>query len=170
MRKVLALGFILCHIPGCFMAPVASQGKVYVLDSSPRAVTATEVSESKAVSKFDPNSKVDTAIAGPSGALAGSVITLPAGSLAIATELIVEEAVSLSETSLVSSLSMDSAIEVKPIGSGLIIRPSENVDLTKPLTIAMPINPVSGLRFWLERTFGLGPVYSRVFDKSFVEV
>jgi hypothetical protein len=151
------------------MAPVASKGKVLVLDSSPRTVTATEVSESKAVSKFDPNSKADTAIVGPSGALAGSVITLPAGSLAIATELIVEEAVSLSDTSLVSSLSMDSAVEVKPVGAGLIIRPSENVDLTKPLTIAMPINPTGGLRSWLERKLGLAPVYYTVFYKHFVE-
>lgn len=159
MNRFFSLSSLLV-LSGCFNMPVQSDGKVKVLDTAPRISVATSTSETKAVAVFDPNSKVDTAIVGPSGALAGSVITLPAGSLAIATNLVVEEAIPLGETSLTASLGLNSDLAIKPVGSGLIIRPSENVDLTKPLTIAMPI----GVSL---RGVGLKSIYYTIFYKYF---
>jgi hypothetical protein len=162
--------FLASLLSSCFQLPSQSKGSVQVLNSEPRAVVTRAVGESKAVASFDPNSKVATTIDAPKGALAGSSITLPAGSLSIAAELIVEEAVSLSETSLTASVGISADVEVKPVGAGLIIRPSEAADLTQPLTIAMPINPFSTLRGWIAQTLGLqtGKYYA-VFFKYFVQ-
>jgi N-acetylneuraminic acid mutarotase len=146
---------------GCFYMPVVSKGKVSTLDEAPRLAATVSSTGGKAVAAYDPSAKVATTIPAPSGALAGSSVTLPAGALAIAAELVVEEAVPLSQTSVASSLTINADITIKPVGSGLIIRPTENVDLTKPLTIAMPINPTAGLALTSDK-------YYTVFYKYFV--
>lgn len=163
-------GFILLQLglSGCFNMPVLSNGKVLTLDEAPRLAESVSYSGSKSVAAYDPNSKVATTIPAPSGALSGSSVTLPAGALAIAAELVVEEAISLSQMSLVGSLNISADIAITPIGSGLIIRPTEDVDLTQPLTIAMPINPLAGLRTWLTQTLGLNNKYYTVFYQYFV--
>jgi len=134
IMSLLFLGFLL-H--GCFNAPLVSKGQVIKVSSA----ATTEATESKTVSSFDPNSSVATTITAPSGALTGSSITLAPGSLSIAVEVVVEEAVDLGKTSLTSSLGIESSTKVTPVGAGLIIRPTTSIDLTAPLTIAMPINP-----------------------------
>ncbi len=168
MHVYLGIIFLSLGLSGCFNMPVLSKGKVSTLDESPRLASTVSASESKSIAAYDPNSKVATTIPAPSGALAGSTVTLPAGALAIAAELVVEEAVPLSQTSVTSSLAISSDITITPVGSGLIIRPTENVDLTKPLTIAMPIDPTAGLRAWLAKNLALNTKYYTVFYKYFV--
>jgi hypothetical protein len=169
MRAYFGIMFISLGLSGCFYMPVVSKGKVSTLDESPRMAATVSSTESKAIAAYDPSSKVPTTIPAPSGALSGSSVTLPAGALAIAAELVVEEAVPLSQTSLTSSLAINSDVAIKPVGSGLIIRPTEHVDLTRPLTIAMPINPTAGLHSWLTRSLALnaGKHYA-VFYKYFL--
>lgn len=137
-------------VTSCFNLPVKSSGTTTVLNSEARPATAKALTEEKSVSAYDPNSKVETTIQPPSGALAGSKITMPAGALALAVDLIVEESVPLSETSVASSLKLREDIKIQPVGAGLIVRPSANVDLTKPLTIAMSLEAIGGLRSWLQ--------------------
>jgi N-acetylneuraminic acid mutarotase len=161
MHAQVVIILISLSLGGCFYMPVVSKGKVSTLDEAPRLAATVSSTEGKAVAAYDPTSKVSTTIPAPSGALAGSSVTLPAGALAIAAELVVEEAVPLSQTSVASSLAISGDITIKPVGSGLIIRPTENVDLTKPLTIAMPINPLAGL------ALNNGKYYT-VFYKYFV--
>ncbi len=139
------------------------------MNSEARPATAKETSEEKAVSTYDPNSKVETTLQAPSGALAGAKITVPAGALAVAVDLVVEESIPMAETSVVTTLGIREDIDIKPVGSGMIIRPSQNVDLTRPLTLAMPINPVSGLKSWLRRTFLANDEHYAVFYKSMIE-
>lgn len=160
MRAQVGIILISLSLGGCFYMPVVSKGKVSTLDEAPRLAATVSSTAGKAIAAYDPAAKVATTIPAPSGALAGSSVTLPAGALAIAAELVVEEAVPLSQTSVASSLAIREDITVKPVGSGLIIRPTENVDLTKPLTIAMPINPTAGL--------ALNGKYYTVFYKYFV--
>ncbi len=170
MSRLSILGFCL-SLSSCFNMPVVSTGKVSVLDSSPRLASTVSTTDTKVISSFDPNSRVATTIAAPSGALAGSSVTFPAGSLAIAADLVVEESVPLSQTSVASSLGLSSDLAITPIGSGLIIRPTANVDLTKPLTIAMPLDPNStGLAAWIRRSFlqNSGKYYT-VFYKYFLD-
>ena len=146
----------------CFQMPVESAGRVAVLDSSARLVPTTQVSEEKSSATMDPNAKSPQQLTAPSsGRLSGSSITLQPGSLSVAADLVVEEASSLSETSLVSELGLTDSVEVKNVGVGLIIRPSESVNLSQPLTINMPIPVSSGLR--LQSTRNL-----TVFYKQFV--
>jgi hypothetical protein len=161
--------FISLSLGGCFYMPVVSKGKVSTLDEAPRMAATVSSTESKAIAAYDPASKVATTIPAPSGALAGSSVTLPAGALAIAAELVVEEAVPLSQTSVTGSLNISADITIKPVGAGLIIRPTQDLDLTKPLTIAMPINPTAGLHNWLARVLALNAdTHYTVFYKYFV--
>ncbi|HET9236747.1 MAG TPA: kelch repeat-containing protein [Oligoflexus sp.] len=161
MHAQVVMILISLSLGGCFYMPVVSKGKVSTLDEAPRLAATVSSTAGKAISSYDPSAKVATTIPAPSGALAGSSVTLPAGALAIAADLVVEEAVPLSQTSVAGSLAISSDITIKPVGSGLIIRPTENVDLTKPLTIAMPINPTAGL------ALNNGKYYT-VFYKYFV--
>lgn len=140
MQQIAILGLLGFLLHGCFNAPVVSKGRVTPLASGVASVTR-EVAEGKSVSNYDPNSKLATTINAPTGALTGSSITFSPGSLSVAVEVVVEEAVDLGKTSLTSSLGIDTSTKVTPVGAGLIIRPTTGVDLTAPLTIAMPINP-----------------------------
>lgn len=132
-------------LSGCFYAPTASKGRVSVLDPSARSTQATLMTSTKAVYAIDPQSKSDTLIAAPSGALSGSSITVPTGALAVATDLVFEQAAPIAETSLVSSVGIDTGTTVSPVGSGLVIRPSNEVELLGTLVISLPLNGSASL-------------------------
>ncbi|WP_373535249.1 hypothetical protein, partial [Microcoleus sp.] len=84
MYAVLPLLLALALMTSCFNLPVKSSATTTVLNSEARPAVAKALSEVKSISAYDPNSKVETTIQAPSGALSGSKITLPAGALAIA--------------------------------------------------------------------------------------
>ncbi|MCX6127791.1 MAG: hypothetical protein NTX25_01850, partial [Proteobacteria bacterium] len=149
MWHIIILSILAVHLNSCFNTPIQSSGKVSVLDSSPRASLAKALTEAKAISSFDPESKVETMIQAPSGALSGSSVMMPPGALNFTADLVIEESVPLSQTSVASSLNLRDDLEVQPVGAGLIIRPTTDVDLTRPLTIAMSLDSGTGLRAWL---------------------
>ncbi|MEK7153848.1 MAG: hypothetical protein AAB834_07905, partial [Patescibacteria group bacterium] len=128
------------------MAPVNSVGSVTAPSSELNITQPTSATAKKNVSTYDPNAAGSTQLSGPAGALSGSSITLSPWSLSIAANLVVEESVPLSETSVAASLNLRSDLTVTPVGAGLIIRPTSDVDLTKPLLISMPLGVGSGLR------------------------
>lgn len=125
---LIVLGFNL-GLSACFYQPLDSK-----LDNSRRMATTEES-----------DSNTGHTIAAPSGALSGASVTVPSGALAIDTQLIIEEAIPLSETSLASALTINPDISITPVGSGLIIRPTENAELTQALTISLPIPPTISL-------------------------
>lgn len=140
----LPLGMIL---NGCFQTPVETRGTVKVLDGSPRLVSSQQISASKTQASIDPNAKAaQTLLAPSSGSLSGSSITLEPGTLALAADLVVEEAASFSELSLVQDLSLDEDPGIKSVGSGLIIRPTEPVTLSGQLVINMPLPSETSLK------------------------
>lgn len=132
-------------LSSCFYAPTASQGKVTVLDPTARPSQAKLMTTTKAVYAIDPQTKSDTLISAPSGALTGSSITIPTGALAVATDLVFEQAAPIAETSLVSSLGVTAETTVTPVGSGLVIRPSSEVELLGTLMITLPLSEGAGL-------------------------
>ncbi len=146
--RVLISGLTLgTSLSACFQLPTQSVGQVTVLDGSARSVNTQVVSEGKASATIDADSKSPQLLAAPaSGNLSGSSITIQPGSLAISADILVEEAIPLSETSLFSELRLTDDVSVQNVGSGLIVRPSQGVDLAHPLTINMPIPVASGLR------------------------
>jgi len=146
---------------GCFVTPVRSVGLVETPDTALRITQPTYASPMKSVSTYDPNSSAPTQLAGPSGNLSGSSITLPAGALAIAVDLVVEESVPLNETSVAASLNLPAEMTLTPVGSGLIIRPTSDVSLSKPLMISMPLGGAS-------LTLANGKNYA-VFYKYFID-
>ena len=170
MRLHLALGFLTALLSSCYNMPVSSQGTVAVLDSAARAAPSTSLSSAKNVSSYNPATKTETLLSGPPGALAGSSVVMAPGSLSIAADLVVEEASSLADTSVTSSLSLNSNIDIKPIGAGLIIRPTSDVTLNQALNISMSLSSSSTLRAWLNKTLSLqsGKNYT-VFYKAFID-
>ncbi|MCX6129573.1 MAG: hypothetical protein NTX25_10980, partial [Proteobacteria bacterium] len=169
MQKILTVLVITTIMSSCFNTIIKSSGKVSVLDYTPRVSLAKSVTEAKSISSFDPDSMVETMIQAPSGALAGSTVMMPPGALAIAADLVIEESVPLSETSVATSLNLREDLEVKPIGAGLIIRPTSNVDLTRPLTIAMSLGSETGLWAWFKkRAFLQTEKNYAVFYKSMI--
>ena len=109
---VLGSGFLL---GGCFASLTHSRGKVSSPSTELSIAQPTYASAKKNVSSYDPGSAAATQLAGPSGALSHTSITFPAGALSIATELVIEEAAPLSETSVASSLGLRSDLTVTPI-------------------------------------------------------
>lgn len=154
-------------LSSCFQLPTQSVGQVTVLDGSARSVSAKQVSENKSAATIDPQAKSAQLLAAPSsGNLSGSSITVQPGSLAIAAELVVEEAVPLGETSLVSELNLTEEVAVQSVSSGLIIRPTEGVNLAQPLTINMPIPVSAGFR--LQSTQNIVVFYKQYVGDSLV--
>ncbi len=138
-RAALSLAFGL-SLGACSESSVTStRGKA----QSTRLAQSASTTDTKSVSSYDPNSTTETYITGPNGSLKGSSVTLPPGALAISVDLVMEESVPLGDTSMMSSLNINSNVKVTPVGSGLIVRPSEAADLTGRLTISLPIGGAS---------------------------
>ncbi len=136
--RIAILGFA-ALISACFVTPVHSLGQVETPNTELRITQPTTVTPIKSVSAYDANSTAPMQVDGPSGSLSGSSITMAPGSLSLSVDLVIEESVPLSETSVTSSLTLRPDLTVTPVGAGLIIRPTSDVDLSKPLQIAMPL-------------------------------
>lgn len=158
----LTLGILLS---GCFKVPVSSDGSVLSESVAAQLVESKPVSESKNVSTIDPNSTVEQKLAAPqTTALQGAAVSIPPGSLSIAAELVVEQAADFSETSITSEMGLADDIQVSNTSAGMIIRPTENVDLKKPLTLAMPLPASLGMR--LADTGSRYAIFYKYFDPT----
>lgn len=155
----------------CFVTPIKSNGTLSSPNKEGHALAApTFASAAKNITEYNPDSTTATELRGPSGNLSGSSISLPPGSLSISTSIVVEESIPLSETSIAGSLGLRSDLEITPVGAGLIIRPTSEVNLTKPLQISMPLSIGGGLREMIDRTLALGATKNyAVFYKYFFE-
>ncbi len=152
-----------CLWQGCFELRVKSQGKALPLAGTAKVAKASQVTEDKVVAEFKADATYAQVVEAPkSGALKGALAVLQPGALQISTELVIEEAVSLQKTSLVSELGLSNKVELSSASAGLIVRPSTDVLLTQPMTIRMSLP--SSLSFWL-----FGSNHYVVFYKQFTK-
>jgi hypothetical protein len=90
---------------------------------------------------------------------------MPPGALNIAADLAIEESVPMSETSVASTLSLSAEIKVEPIGAGMIIRPTKDVDLTTMIRDNLGESVVGR-----EQKLGAGLVYAEAVGASAIAV
>lgn len=135
---------------GCFQAPIAADGQVRSYVSTKIAVASVE-REGREVSQFDPNLSVPQKIAASSASLSGTAVTIEPGALAIAADIVIEEAASLKETGVLNDLGLQGDVTVQKEGTPVIIRPTENAVLLKPMALEIPA-PALGL---VDRLFSL---------------
>lgn len=126
-------------LSGCFKTPISSVGTVSRSGVANGAISKSE-SGGKSVSAVDSNSTTDVQLTAPAvEGLQGAGVTISPGSLGLNIDLVVEQANDFSDTSMAEEMGLAGDIQISASSPGMIIRPSENVDLKKPLTIAMPV-------------------------------
>ncbi|RZA25696.1 MAG: LamG domain-containing protein [Proteobacteria bacterium] len=129
----------------CFQAVVPTSTSVTRGARSAKATT--QLSETKSVSTVNLAATTDTVIAVASGnTLSGTSITITPGSLNISTDIIVEQAADLGDTTVVSEVALAGGVSVSQAGAGVVIRPSSQAELTKPLQLNLPMPISFGLR------------------------
>lgn len=88
---------------------------------------------------IDSTSGATQTIALEDGALAGAAISFPPGSLAVATEIIVQESAPLTTPDVVKELGIAEG-SLAPASSALIIEPKDAVDPSQPFQVSLVLN------------------------------
>lgn len=128
---------MMVFLSNCSLKPYQS---AITVQNGNTAVNSAFDYEGTSVAVFDPDSLDPQLItASTTGNLKGSQVTFPPGSLAIAAQIIVEESASLDEGGVLDDLNLNSDNSVTDAGPGIIIRPSEGVDVSKPFTLEIPL-------------------------------
>ncbi|RYZ79483.1 MAG: hypothetical protein EOP04_27640, partial [Proteobacteria bacterium] len=74
--------------------------------------------------------------------LEGANVTISPGSLSLPADIVMEQGADFSETTVGSELGLGTDIQVNGTSPGLIVRPTVETNLQKPLTVLMPL-PIS---------------------------
>ena len=163
MKILMTLALSGLSVSACFNAPITAVGSISSSGVSNK-LAALGTTESKSVSTVDPNSTSDIQLSAPAiRGMEGAGVKIAPGSLGIAVDLVVEEAADIGNTSMMSEMGLADDIGISSASPGMIIRPSENVDLKKPLAISMPL-PV-GLSFHLSGGSKYAIIY-KYFDPT----
>ncbi len=148
MLKLLIVALAGSSLVACFDLKFKTKGQTKSLTGEVRVVKATQITEEKTVSKFNASATSSQQFqVSESGSLAGSAVTFPPGALQISTDIVLEEAATLQQTSLVSELGLAGTVTLNSATTGMIIRPTTVVQLSQPLTINMPLP--TNLSAWL---------------------
>lgn len=133
MVRTLALlcFFTLCS---CFKANQIS--KANHLEKGRGALAETEAGGAKLKAAVQADStQSQTISATEDGSIKGTAVTIAPGTLSVSTDLFVEVGVSIQETSMLSELSLPEDVTLSAASQGVIVRPSEAVELNKPLPL-----------------------------------
>jgi hypothetical protein len=122
----------------CFKAALPTSTSV--IRGTPYAQAVTQLSETKSITTVNTDSTSDTVISvGTGNTLSGTSITIAPGSLKVLTNIIVEQAADLGDTSVVSEVALTSDVAISAASAGVIIRPSSQAELSKPLQLNLPL-------------------------------
>jgi hypothetical protein len=107
--------------------------------------TDKESDDKVVVVTYDANSTVPQTFQGKAdSSISSAAITIQPGSLAIGTELTIEEGGSIAAEELVESLGLEETT-LEASGPAVAIFSTSNLDATQPFTIALPITDSAGL-------------------------
>ena len=136
---------ILCIVtaisaPGCIKGPafMKQQGSPAVA----AAVSAAIVNDSDGIltATLDPNASGSQLVeASQSSAIAGTAVNFPAGSLAIATEVTVQEGAALASQSFSDQLGIDSSVTLAAAAPTILVESGKSMDTAQPFTIAISL-------------------------------
>ncbi|MBC7658088.1 MAG: hypothetical protein H7249_00115 [Chitinophagaceae bacterium] len=140
-RSLLALA-IFANLTACFNTPIGSTGS-----TSRDSTGSTDVSTTKSITQVDAGSTTALRVGvSDTNALKGTSVTLPPGSLNISTSIVIEQGADFANSNIASEVQLVGNVSVTGAGNGVIVRPSENAVLNKPLTISLPLPTSAGLR------------------------
>ncbi|MBC7660736.1 MAG: hypothetical protein H7249_13655 [Chitinophagaceae bacterium] len=165
--KILVILSISFGLTGCFNLPLTSVGKLATSGAGETraAAPSSGTTDAKQIANVDSNSTVSVALTTPKvTGLSGASVVIQPGSLGVSASLIVEQAADLGDTTMSAEMGLGGDIHVTQSSPGMIIRPSENVDLKKPLSLAMPLPTSTGFR--LAETGSKFAVFYKYFDPT----
>lgn len=167
-QPIFALVLIGSLLNGCFGLAVKSSGSLGTGNARSGTIekaASTAISATKAIATVNPDSTVATSLTAPTvQGLSGASVIIAPGSLSIAAEIVVEQASDFGQTSLTSEMGLAADIQVASASPGMIIRPTEDVDLKKPLALAMPLP--AGFGFRLADEGSKYAIFYKYFDPS----
>ncbi len=144
---IVSLACTACFPGGFFKAEIPAGTK----KSPASKLLATIETDGAVTATIDPTSLDTQVVSAPkSGALKDSYVSIPPGALGIATELTIQEGVSLASGSVASSIGVEESALVKK-GPALMIESSAKVDPIKPFTIAISLSSETALKLQEER-------------------
>ncbi len=103
-------------------------------------VTSTELSNTKSVASIASDSTESQKMTvGANNILAGTSVSIAPGTLNIPASIIIEQGADLGDTTLLQEVTLANNTTVTGSGSGVIVRPSVDTVLQKPLQISLPL-------------------------------
>lgn len=146
IRKV-CLGAMLLAASAClkgpgFMKQEASQQDNTTVEE--QVIVATREVDGAVIAALDPNSTAIQLVQAPStGEIAGTEVAFPPGSLAIATEVTIQEGAQLGDETTLAALDIGSGLTSS--GASVSITSSESIDASQPFTVSLPLPATAGL-------------------------
>ncbi|RYZ56994.1 MAG: hypothetical protein EOP07_11145, partial [Proteobacteria bacterium] len=152
-------------VSSCFKVPLTATGKLDGSASGTVQAASTALGDGKEYASVNSDSKEPVQLTTPKASgLSGASVIIAPGSLGISVSIVVEQAADFGETSIASEMGLADNIQVTSASAGMIIRPSENVDLKKPLSLAMPLP--TGLGFRLANLGSKYAIFYKYFDPT----
>lgn len=152
-------------LSSCFKVPLSATGKLDGSASGTVQAASTALGDGKEYASVDSDSKEPVQLTTPKASgLSGASVVIAPGSLGISVSIVVEQASDFGETSIANEMGLADNIQVTSASAGMIIRPSENVDLKKPLSLAMPLP--TGLGFRLANLGSKYAIFYKYFDPT----
>jgi hypothetical protein len=162
---IASLFLFALSMSSCFKMPLSATGKLDGTASGTVQAASTALGDGKEYASVDSDSKDPVQLTTPKTAgLSGASVLIAPGSLGISVSIVVEQASDFAETSIANEIGLADNILVTSASAGMIIRPSEQVDLKKPLSLAMPL-PV-GLGFRLANLGSKYAIFYKYFDPT----
>ncbi|MBC7532551.1 MAG: hypothetical protein H7318_13330 [Oligoflexus sp.] len=147
LRNIYSLLIICTITSSCFNAPIQSVGTVAQGRKFAAFVNATDVSTTKSITTIDSKATDPLKLSvSSSNELKGTSITISPGSLQISTTIVIEQGADFADSSASSEVYLANDVTVTNAGNGIIIRPSENSVLSKPIQLNLPLPVLTGLR------------------------
>ncbi len=113
--------------------------------NDPDFVSPSETSELKTVSTVDPDKTQKLSAPAVQG-LEGAHVTISPGSLSISTDIVMEQGSDFSETTVGNEIGLATDLQVSGTSPGMIVRPTVETNLQKPLSVLMPLPLILNLQ------------------------
>jgi surface protein len=133
----------LITLSGCFKSAITSPGKTtsFAKSKGPISALTTDTEGEKYSTTIDGKQTGTVKISSPKESnLSGVSVAVSPGTFSVSTILIIEEGVSLNDSSIVNEVGITDQVLVTSAGQGTIVRPSEPVSINRPLNISLPLN------------------------------
>lgn len=102
-----------------------------------------ETDDGRVKSTIDAES--DSEITVDNAAIAGTSLSVPAGTFAVDTEVFFEEGEAVGGEGLVAELGLGTDVELAQAGPAVVVSASQSVDATQPFTLAIPVGDATQL-------------------------